>query len=187
MEQYIAELDRITMRVFMRLMSGEELKFDIPTEDARAKLQRDYIEIVGGKKVAFEVQSQNQLLSLKITLECLDAAARLNSIGREAYAAELLETLGYKSAKTHEAIAAKIENAANMIRLKLARMELKQPKGRNEDEAKDHYIKERVAMMEYYKMHIDVDRISAAEYAYLLKRMCDDLEKDALRHAQKKK
>ena len=51
---------------------------------------------------------------------------------------------------------------------------------------REYFTKERVSLMSYVKMHIDESTFSAKEYAYMVRRMCDDIDA-MIRSTSKKK
>ena len=51
---------------------------------------------------------------------------------------------------------------------------------------REYFTKERVSLMSHVKMHIDENTFSAKEYAYMVRRMCDDIDA-MIRSTSKKK
>lgn len=185
MMKYKAELDKIPMAVYIELQEGDfDGEFeDMDSQDAARKLQQEYISIIAGRKVTYEVTRSDSETNIQLQMVCLEAARFMASTGRTENAVTIMDAIGYDvKGKSAEQILAKIDNATNMARLRLDRMKQsrKEPEKQSGQE-NDRHLKERCAMMEYYKMHIDIKEITAAEYAQLLKRMCDDLERDARR------
>lgn len=187
MKTYKAELDQIPMRYFIALVEGHpECKFDIPEKEARLKLQKEYTEIVGGKRIAAEINKEDGKLNIELTERCLVAAWNLVQLHKKDRALEILAKIGYTypANETAEQTSKRIENAMRMNQLKMARIEAankateEKPDENGQSTARNRFIEERVAMMQHYKMHIDIDKLSAAEYAYMVKRMVDDLERE---------
>lgn len=184
-----AELDRIPMRTYIDLQTGDCTEdFGMPMEQARHKLRIAYLSIVAGRKIGFEIARQNELYNYNITIQCLHASGILLALGKEKEAREIMKQVGYDTTgNTTEQVAERIERAASMAKLKMDRMLIRKKEkedGRNEEEEQtreqliNRYTQERVAMMAHYKMYIDIEKMTAAEYAHLLKRMCDQIEKE---------
>lgn len=187
-----ADLDSITMRTFIRLIEGEDVEFeDATAQEARVRLQAEYMSIVGGRKMAYEVQTRNQDCNHQLALEVLEAARMLNGLGYTASAVEVYCSLGYTAPAepTGEAMGERIEDAIGMVRLKIARAQQKRgaaAPAETGEKAGNVFLGERAAMMSYYKMHIDVNTLTAAEYAHLLKMMCDEIERQTASVRRKK-
>lgn len=191
--KYKAELDAIPMRVYISVVLGTfEGEFDCPLDVARAKLKFAYSNIVGGRKMAAEIIKQSETLNLNTTLQCLTAIKNLLAMQRADLVVPIMQELGYDVAgKSVQEITAKVDNLLRMAELKRLRMETaradKEKKGKVEELTAESFVRERVAMMSYYKMQFDLDRMTAAEYAYMLKRMCDELERDSRAAAMARK
>lgn len=193
MNKYKAELDAIPMRVYISVVLGTfEGEFDCPLDVARAKLKFAYCNIVGGRKMVAEIIRQAEALNIKSTLQCLTAIKNLLAMQRADLVVPIMQELGYDVAgKGVQEIAAKVDNLLRMAELKRLRMETagaeKESKSKAEELTAETFVRERVAMMSYYKMQFDLDRMTAAEYAYMLKRMCDELERDSRAAAMARK
>lgn len=181
------------MRVYISVVLGTfEGEFDCPLDVARAKLKFAYCNIVGGRKMAAEIIKQSETLNLNTTLQCLTAIKNLLAMQRADLVVPIMQELGYDVAgKSVQEITAKVDNLLRMAELKRLRMETaradKEKKGKVEELTAESFVRERVAMMSYYKMQFDLDRMTAAEYAYMLKRMCDELERDSRAAAMARK
>lgn len=183
--KYNAELDAIPMRVYISVVLGTfDGEFDCPLDVARAKLKFAYCNIIGGRKMSAEILKQADLINLNSTFQCLTAIKNLLSMQRDDLVVPIMHQLGYDvNGKSVQDISAKVDNLLRMAELKRMRMEIaraeKEKKGKTEELTAETFVRERVAMMSYYKMQFDLDRMTAAEYAYMLKRMCDELERDS--------
>lgn len=181
--KYIADINKISMRVYIDVVLGRFVgEFEGGNKAAEVSLKNQYIGIIGGSKIKAVIMKQSELYNTEIMEKCLTAAKNLVSVGRHDLALPIMKELGYdESKKTPDETMAKIDSLIRMNELKRARV-ASTDNGKdkqNEPLSDDTFTRERVAMMSYYKMLFDLDRMTAAEYAHFLKRMCDELERDA--------
>lgn len=151
-------------------------------QEAAERMCQEYMMIVGGKSVASMLVKRNNVLKIEMRRTCLETCKMLASAGDIGAACEVMASMGYKVAKNREAVLKKIESAMASDAYQLERM--KQGEGEHEKPSREHFIKERVAVMGHLKMHIDEQVFTAKEYAYLVKQVSDEV--DAMMRAVKK-
>ena len=76
---YKADINELPLSVFIEVYTNDNhgVKFDIPTDEAVAKVVGDYMAIVGGKQIASEVVNANRRLNLVLMVECMTACENL--------------------------------------------------------------------------------------------------------------
>lgn len=177
-ERYRAELSAIPMSVFIRLYTGDRkgisFEGEEDTERAAARLISSYSSIIGERNMRAEVQRSarrmNSLARLSAArmavmfLECGDGEAAsgiLSGIGCRADSPDVLKRKAQAVVASESFALDRERNAAVP----------EKPVMTSAD-----FVKERVAMMRHYRMHIDTDEYSAEEYAYLVKGFCEEVE-----------
>lgn len=175
-------LDTISMADFEQLYFGdisvvskngtgseEELKA------AATEIIQKYIQIISGESAAAELSKRNTVLKLEMRIVVLQAAKSLADARMYEDACKVMSALGYRlKPESKEAISRKIDGvlASDTYRLETAK---KQAEKENVNEIDhDYFVKERVQVMRWAKMRISPDEITAIEYAYLIKAMCDE-------------
>lgn len=155
---------------------------------AAEKLCSDYLSIVGGRSMLSQISRRNEVLKLQMRLACIGACRRLISAGDWEGACKVFATLGYRLRPDDRiGIKAKADSieASDKYRLDKLVSEFRQADKRPAMD-RTYFTKERVAVMSHVKMYIDSDTFSAAEYAYMVKRMCDELDA-AIRASREKR
>lgn len=175
-------LDTISMADFERLYFGDisvVSKNGTGSEDelkaAATEIIQKYIQIISGESAAAELSKRNTILKLEMRIVVLQAAKSLADARMYEDACKVMSALGYRlNPESKEAISRKIDGvlAADTYRLDTAK---KQAEKENVNEIDhDYFVKERVQVMRWAKMRISPDEITAIEYAYLIKAMCDE-------------
>ena len=192
MEEFYTDLNDITLSRFIDIYLGDTAKTvregasgeascgEAARQEAAARLCMEYLSIVGGKSLMAQISRRNEMLSLQMRMACLDACRRLAKAGCQDDARGIMATLGYRfGAGEHERMMKKLDSLEATFRYRFDK--LRSAAGREEKGAKtvdrDYFTRERVAVMAHMKRHIDPDAFTAAEYAWMVRRMCDELER----------
>ena len=175
-------LDTISMADFERLYFGDisvVSKNGTGSEDelkaAATEIIQKYIQIISGESAAAELSKRNTILKLEMRIVVLQAAKSLADARMYEDACKVLAALGYRlKPENKEAISRKIDGvlASDTYRLETAKKQSE--KENTNDIDHDYFVKERVQVMRWAKMRISPDDITAIEYAYLIKAMCDE-------------
>ena len=175
-------LDTISMADFERLYFGDisvVSKNGTGSEDelkaAATEIIQKYIQIISGESAAAELSKRNTILKLEMRIVVLQAAKSLADARMFEDACKVMAALGYQlEPENKEAISRKIDGvlASDTYRLETAKKQAE--KENTNDIDHDYFVKERVQVMRWAKMRISPDDITAIEYAYLIKAMCDE-------------
>ena len=175
-------LDTISMADFERLYFGDisvVSKNGTGSEDelkaAATEIIQKYIQIISGESAAAELSKRNTILKLEMRIVVLQAAKSLADARMYEDACKVLAALGYRlEPENKEAISRKIDGvlASDTYRLETAKKQAEKEDTNEIDH--DYFVKERVQVMRWAKMRISPDDITAIEYAYLIKAMCDE-------------
>ena len=154
-----------------------------PTEGELRKaamgLIDEYSVITGNKNIAIEIEDRNNMVNHNIKLVLLEASERLIEAGAYPDASEILEKVGVKmkdSPSLQEVMAIKkqIRSKTAQIRYSLSVLErnrLKAPDPKDKD-----FTRERMVVSSHFKMRIDPQTFTAAEYGNLIKIMVEQLK-----------
>ena len=156
-------------------------------QEAAARLCMQYLSIVGGKSLMAQISRRNEMLSLQMRMACLDACRRLAKAGCGDDAQGIMAMLGYRfGAGEHERMMKKLDSleAYSKYRMDKLRAAMEQAGKDAQPADRAYFTRERVAVMQHMKMHIDPGTFTAAEYAWMVRRMCDELE--SLKSSMKK-
>lgn len=178
------DLDKIPLDVFIDVFVGEKDKLvidgnhtDEEIENQAAKLISEYVEIVGGASIMTEISKKNKLINLGIKVECMKIVETMTQNGEWENAVGILKTFGYQffpseHEKIRKRIFAILSQSQYMIEC-----------ANNKDSAKpssrmdrNYFAQERVMVMSHFGMQIRKNEITAKEYAFMVKRMCDDVK-----------
>lgn len=170
-------LNSISMNKFIRLFLGEHSvivksgRYDNEeVEESANKLIYEYFDIIGGSSHIANITRFSRMMNHKATIRCMDMCKLLISSGDFAAVSEVLSTFGYNiSEEEHEKIIENVDNILNMNRYDHDKIMLLKEKVPEKSIDEDYFVNEKVILMQHYKMHIDSDKISAKEYAYLIK------------------
>jgi hypothetical protein len=152
------------------------------------ELVTEYIEIVGQTSISAEINRKNSILNLNNKYNVLLMCERLSAMNMFDEVCEILKEFGY-TVKSND-VQQKVKTILNSTKFFLDKSEREYNaiiKSGKRD--KDHFYKEISIVMTHYKMSIDKERISAKEYAYIVKRMCEEIKEQnaaALRIKNKK-
>lgn len=187
---YEAKLDKIPLSVFIEIYTNpnNDIEFVGDKREAIVSLIEEYMDIVGGLSLASYLSTENTMLNESTMLEVVSACENLMLLGRYKEVSEILSGYGYNiSHEDKEKMKSRLETLKSKSRYYYdkALQNREERKASNKTTTKEDFIKERVFLMRYNRLHIDVDRFSAAEYAYLVKQTTAEIE-DIKRHKQKK-
>lgn len=144
---------------------------------AAERLCNEYLSIIGGRSAVAQISRRNEVLKIQIRLNCLSICERMVSSGDWGDAVDILATLGYKFKEDeHEKIKSRITSVSASDRYRLAKLEDNNPDVGRVKMDREYFTRERVSLMSHIKMHIDENTFSAKEYAYMVRRMCDDVD-----------
>lgn len=180
---YNADINDIPLNVLIEVFTNDNhnIEFSIPTEDAVQKITHEYMNIVGGKTISAQLTNSNRVLNLMLVLECVTACENLVLIGKWKSVCEVLETLGYVLKDTeHEKIKKRVRALKMKAEYDLSK-ENKEEKPK-EKPTKDAFTKERVFIMKYNKIQINPNIMTAAEYAWLVKQTCEEIDELNRKH-----
>lgn len=178
-ERYRAELSAIPMSVFIRLYAGERkgILFEGEDDDVERTVSRlvsEYNAIIGERNVRAEVMRSARRMNSLARLSAARMAVMFIECGDTETASEILCGIGCRSSGTEDmkrkAQAVVASESFSLDRERNAAVPEKSAM------TSADFVRERVAMMRHYRMHIDTDEYSAEEYAYLVKGFCEEVE-----------
>lgn len=177
-EKYRAKLSAIPMSVFIRLYSGEREGISFEGEEdadkAVRRLVSEYNAIIGERNIRAEVQRGARRMNSLARLSAARIAVMFLECGDADAASGILSGIGCR-AEGDSALKAKAKAVIASESFALDREGKAASPERPPMSASD-FVRERVAMMRHYRMHIDADEYSAEEYACLVKGFCDEIE-----------
>lgn len=180
---YKADINELPLSVFIEVYTNEShgVSFDIPTDEAVRKVVNDYVAIVGGKMITSEVVNSNRKLNLLAMLECMNGCENLILLGNWKGVCNVLIKLGYSLKEgDHDKIRLRVQTLKAKAEYDLSKEKSEEkPKERP---TKEQFTKERVTIMKYNKMQIDPKVITAAEYAWLVRQTCEEIEELNRKH-----
>lgn len=164
-------LDNISLKNFIQVYNGDLSSIN---EDKilSSKLIEEYISIVGGASVAADLTRRNERLNLNCYLNIMHCCENLINMGDLESVSAILKEIGY-SAKG-EAVKARVTALTASYRFKLDRLNAS-IKDEPEKYDNDFFAKEIAAVSVHYKMTIDKEKLSAKEYAYIVKAMSEEI------------
>lgn len=179
------DLDKIPLCKFIEVFMGNIscLDTDSGHEDSEIKETADrlinkYLSIVGGKVLQSEISKKNELLNLGIKMDCMDACDNLVKIGDWHSVCSILGLFGYKLfANQKDMVRKRIDSVRASAKYRMSKMEVSAKEDVGAKMDRDYFTRERVMVMKHYKMHIDPNIFTAGEYAYMVKGMCEEIER----------
>lgn len=152
---------------------------------AARKLCGEYVSIVGGKSALAQLGRRDGMLRVQMRLACLDACRRLALLDDWDGVRGVLRALGYEFRPgERERMRRKLDSVEASDRYKLERMRASAATDGGVKMDREYFTRERVAVMGHVKMYIDPEVFTASEYAWMVRRMCDELEA-AMKKAKK--
>lgn len=174
------DLENIPLSNFIEVFMGnlKALGEDCPKGEAARIAEymiNEYVTIVGGRQLLSEISKSNELINLNIKIDCLEACKNLMKLGDWKSVCDVLSKFGYGMFPENKGgIRKKVDSVLASSRYR--RDTLSQTRRESPRMDRDYFTRERVTVMSHFKMHIDKNSYTAKEYAYLVKRMCDDIE-----------
>lgn len=178
------DLDKIPLDTFIDVFTGDKSKLIIEGEHSEEELSEqteklitEYMEIVGGASFLSEMSQRNNIINLHIKIEYMKIVEVMIANNDWEYAAEALSQLGFPyPSSEHDKIRKKVSSILSMSKYMLERINAKEKPGNSSKMDKNYFVRERVAVMSHYGMQIRKNEISAKEYAFMVKRMCEDIK-----------
>ena len=178
------DLGKISLRRFIDIYCGDlektvERGKHSPEEmkEAAGRLCGAYLSIVGGKSALAEVHRRDEMLRSQMRLQVLQGCRAMMGYGDMEGVCRVMGVLGYAfKPEQEELVARRMESIRATEKFRLERMRNAMPKAPGGNTGREYFVRERVAVMSWAKMHIDPEVFTAEEYAWLVKRMCDELE-----------
>lgn len=179
------DLNKIPLLRFIDVFCGNYMALVINSihkkeelEPIAQKLIYEYLSIVGGRQALAEVAKKNEELNLGMKIECMLACENLMKIGRYVEVITVLAELGYRMREDeHEKMKTRVKSILGGSRLRLDMIKGQPAKDHDKGFDKGSFVRERVMVMQHYKMHIDPSVFTAGEYAYMVKGMCEEIER----------
>lgn len=178
-------LDTIRLARFIDLWLGDvdavvaegEATDELKQRAAR-ELCEQYIGIVGGTQVQARLAQENERLKLRMRRICLETARALIATGDLDSARKVLRSAGLPSEGDAAVLRRRIDGwlAQDGYKEKKAQEAQEQAEG-GARMTRDWFTRERVVVMRWAKMYVDERQMSAAEYAWLVRAMCDEVRR----------
>lgn len=180
---YKADINELPLNVFIEVYTNENnnIEFDIEKDAAMKKVITDYMNIVGGKQIASEIVNMNRSLNLALMVDCMTACENLMLLNKWKDVCDVLFSFGY-SLKVSDKDKIKARVKALKAKAEYDLSSERKDEKKAEKPTKEAFTKERVTIMKYNKMQIDTHTITAAEYAYLVKQTCEEIEELNRKH-----
>lgn len=145
---------------------------------AARSLCEQYIGIVGGTQVQARLAQENERLKLRMRRVCLETARALLDVGDIENARKVLHSAGLPSDGDTAVLRRRIDGWLAQDGYKEKRAQEAQEHAEDGVRmTRDWFTRERVAVMRWAKMYVDERQISASEYAWMVRAMCDDLRR----------
>jgi hypothetical protein len=186
MNDFYKTCDEIPLCKFIEMYKGDInalVKSGTPSredlERAAVSMLDEYSALTNNKNIAIEIEDRNNMVNHNIKLVLLEAGERLIEAGAYPDASEILEKVGVKmkdspSLQDVMAIKKQIRSKTAQIRYSLSVLErnrLKAPDPKDKD-----FTRERMVVSSHFKMRIDPQTFTAAEYGNLIKIMVEQLK-----------
>ena len=178
------DLDKIPLDTFIDVFTGDKSKLiikgrhsDEELSEQSEKLVTEYVEIIGGASFLSEMSKRNSIINLHIKIECMKIVEVMIANNDWEYAAEALSRLGFPyPSSEHDKIRKKAASILSMSKYMLERINAREKPESAVKMDKNYFVRERVALMAHYGMHLRKNEISAKQYAFMVKRMCEDIK-----------
>lgn len=142
------------------------------------RLISEYMVIIGGRQVASEVSRQNDILNISAKIECMLACKNLIKIDRFPEVAAILSIYGYRiQPENVDQIINRVESILSNSLFRLNSNKENSLSNKTKSTDRESFVKERVVLMQHYKMHINPMVFTAAEYAYMVKGLCEEIDR----------
>ena len=176
------DLDKIPLDIFIDVFTGDNSKLIIEGKHSNEELSEqaesliiEYTEIIGGVSLLSEMSRKSSLIHIKI--EYMKVLEVMTANSDWDYAVKALSQLGFSySSSEHDKIRKRISSILSMSQYMLERENAKEKPERASKMDKNYFARERVMVMSHFGMQIRKNEISAKEYAFMVKRMCEDMK-----------
>lgn len=187
-------LDTIRLADFISLFLGDHGKAvaegeatQQETEDAARRMCEEYIRIVGGRQVAAQLSRENEALKLRMRDVCLRAARALCEAGDTESARAVLRSAGMPvDEQEADGMIRRIDGLMAQDAYRRDKAALARKQERHAEVKREYFVRERVAVMRWAKMYVDERQMSASEYAWMVRAMCDDLQRAMMEQQRRK-
>jgi hypothetical protein len=178
---YEADLDKLPMSVFIEIYTNpdNDISFNIDKKEAVMMLVERYMDIIGGTDVSSYLARENELLNFSTMIEALEGCKNLIKLGMFSEVSEVLNNYGYNiPAEDHEKMSQRINTLQSKVKYDLDKALKYREEFKKENKAttRESFTQERVFLMRFNKLHIEVDKITASEYAYLVKQTAEEIK-----------
>lgn len=178
---YEADLDKLPMSVFIEIYTNpdNDISFNIDKKEAVMMLVERYMDIIGGTDVSSYLARENELLNFSTMIEALEGCKNLIKLGMFSEVSEVLNNYGYNiPAEDHEKMSQRINTLQSKAKYDLDKALKYREEFKKENKAttRESFTQERVFLMRFNKLHIEVDKITASEYAYLVKQTSEEIK-----------
>ena len=178
------DLDKISLDTFIDVFTGDKSKLIIEGEHSEKELSEqseklitEYVEIIGGSSFLSEMSQRNNIINLHIKIECMKGVEIMIKNKDWEDAAHILSEFGFSYFPSeHEKIRKKVSSILSMSKYMLERINAKEKPGNSSKMDKNYFARERVMIRSHFGMQIRKNEISAKEYAFMVKRMCEDVK-----------
>ena len=186
------ELDKIPLDTFIDVFLGDKSKLIIEGDhteeelsDQCDKLVTEYIEIIGGNSILAEIYKKSNLINLQIKVECMKAAQTMMKNKHWEEVVNMLSKFGYNLFPSeHEKISKRVASILSTSKYMLEKAEKEEKPDNSSKMDRNYFANERVMVMSHFGMQIQKSIISAKEYAFMVKRMCEDIK--SIKHSRRK-
>lgn len=180
---YYKDLDQISVGKFIEVfcgnldalvVNGSHRQDDLSY--AAKQMINEYMSIIGGKVLLAEISRKNEIINLRIKIDCMEACLNLIKINDWKHVCDMLSAFGYTvDVNDKEKINQRISSISANCKYRYDKLTSVNSASTAVMD-RDYFTRERVMVMGHFKMHIDKDVFTAKEYAFLVKRMCDDID-----------
>lgn len=178
------ELDKIPLDTFIDVFLGDTNKLIVEgshTEKELScqydKLVTEYIEIVGGSSILAEIYKKSNLINLQIKIECMKASQLMIKNKQWERVSNMLSRFGYNLFPSeHDKIIKRVASILSTSKYMLEKAENTEKPDNLSKMDRNYFVRERVMVMSHFGMQIQKNIISAKEYAFMVKRMCEDVK-----------
>ena len=194
MAKLYTKCDEIPLCKFIELYKGNLKALVISGKANEEELRKtsfaiieEYNEIIGNKNLRFAILRHSSSINYNIKIIIFEIAENLLMMDDLDNAFALLSQIGINApTEITESTLSEIKRSIDSIKahtqLKLALLNQQIERSKPKDNKID-FTKERMIVCSHYKMHIDPKIYTAAEYAYLVKMMLNEIEQ-AKRHGK---
>lgn len=178
------ELDKIPLDTFIDVFLGDTNKLIIEGDhtekelsDQYDKLVTEYIEIIGGTSILAEIYKKSNLINLQIKIECMKAAQIMIKNKQWEEVVGMLSKFGYNLFPSdHDKIIKRVASILSTSKYMLEKAEKTENPDNSSKMDRNYFVRERIMVMSHFGMQIQKNIISAKEYAFMVKRMCEDIK-----------